>query len=75
MTNMTARQRAALACLRINHPRSRITVLWEARDKDRNRVKVRMCWPGRYSRIVWLDPAGGLELGDTHIRNRQGVAA
>jgi len=75
MTKMTAPQRAALACLRIHHPRSRVTVLWEARDKKPLKVKVRMCWPGHYSRIVWLDQAGHLELGDTHIRDRQGLAA
>jgi hypothetical protein len=74
MSKMTARQRAALACLRVNHPRARVCVLWEARDKKPDKIKVRMCWPGRYTRIVWLNPTGLLELGDTHIRDRQLVA-
>jgi hypothetical protein len=71
MSKMTARQRAALACLRVNHPRAEVSVLWHALDRRPLQVKVRMRWPGRYTRIVWLTPSGGLELGETHIRDRQ----
>lgn len=75
MTSMTARQRAALACLRINHPRAHVAPLACARDKDPLNVKVKMTWRGHYSRIVWIKPDGAIHLGETHIRDRQLVAA
>lgn len=79
MTTMTARQRCALACLRINHPRARVSVLSEPRDKDPVKVKIKMTWSLQdRSREVWIDPDGALELGATRSahggRDRQ-VAA
>lgn len=69
MIHMTARQRCALACLRINHPRARVEVPYL---KNRHtyahapRVRVNMVW-SLYSRDVWLDPDGSLELGDVRM--------
>lgn len=76
MSKMTAAQRAALARLRVNHPRATVSVLWEPRDKHPRKVKVRMGWSAR-SRIVWLDQDGRMELGETHGigRDRQAVPA
>jgi hypothetical protein len=80
MTNMTARQRCALACLRINHPRANVRVLSEPRDKDGPKVKIKMTWSLQdRSREVWIGPDGTLELGVTRSahagRDRQRAAS
>lgn len=79
MTTMTARQRCALACLRINHPRARVRVISTPVDKHPVKVKIKMTWSTQdRSREVWIDADGGLELGLTRSahggRDRQ-VAA
>jgi hypothetical protein len=54
---MTARQRAVLARLRVNHPRATVSVL--SRQSDRPLVQVKMRWAGTsVSRWFWLTPDG-----------------